>query len=188
MIRFGRNPHWKGQEPKLDAFEIHMYKNLDVLSLALEKGEIDTYYKYASSYPYANIDRLKATGRFEFVEKLNMGLVFLGFNLRQPPCSDRNFREALSYAIDYEEILALDALGFGEIPSRGFVPPSTGGYQKTTSLSHDPQKAKQLLAAAGYRDADGNDWIEYPSGKELADVGSRSCGLDTGRRAAGGLS
>jgi len=61
VIRFAKNPYWKGQEPKLDAFEIHVYKNLDVLSLALEKGEVDTYYKYASSYPYANIDRLEAT-------------------------------------------------------------------------------------------------------------------------------
>jgi peptide/nickel transport system substrate-binding protein len=167
VIRFEGNPYWKGQQPTLDGFEIHMYKNMDVLSLALEKGEVDTYYKYASSYPYANIDRLKETGRFEFVEQLNMGLVFLGFNLRRMPGADRSFREALTYAIDYEEILTLDALGFGQTPGRGFVPPSMGGYQSTPSLSHDPQKAKQLLASADYRDMDGNEWIEDPSGREL---------------------
>ena len=167
VVRFARNRHWRGQQPRLEGFEIHMYKNLDVLSLALEKGEVDTFYQYASSYPYAGIDRLEATGGFEFVEKPNLGLVFLGFNLNRSPLEDRSFREALAYAVDYPEVLKLDTLGYGQVPTRGFVPPSMGGFRSTTALSHDPQKARRLLDAAGYRDTDGNGWLEDLAGKEL---------------------
>ena len=71
-------------------------------------------YKYASSYPYTHIERLKKSEHYTFDRRLNMGLVFLGMNLRKPPLSDRRFREALSYAIDYEEIIRLDALGYAE--------------------------------------------------------------------------
>ena len=65
VVTFARNTYWEGDEPALDGFEVHIYKNMDVLSLALENGDVDTYYKYASSYPYANINRLEKTENFD---------------------------------------------------------------------------------------------------------------------------
>lgn len=160
VISFTKNPHWQGQQPQIDGFEVHCFKNMDVLSLALEKNEVDTFYKYAGSYPYANIERLKAKGNFEFTQKLNMGLVFLGMNLKKPPFTDKNFRQALSYAVDYAEIVKLDALGYGEVPNRGFVPTSMGGYTPTTKLEYLSERAKSLLAQAGYSDSNGNGILE----------------------------
>lgn len=167
VVRFGRNPHWKGAQPKINGYEVQCYKNAEVLALALEKGDVDTYYAYAATYPYAGIDRLKATGRFEFVEKANLGLPLLAFNLKKAPFDDRAFREAFTYALDYAEIARLDALGYGRIATRGFVPPGMGGYAGKPALAYDPAKAKSLLAAAGYRDADGNGLLEGRDGKEL---------------------
>ncbi len=167
IIEFTRNPHWQGEEPELDGYEIHLYKTTQVLSLALEKGEIDTFYKYASSYPYAGIDQLRKTGKFAFVQKPNLGLVFLGFNLQRSPGNDRSFREAVSYAIDYEEILELDGMGFGSTPNRGFVAPSMGGFVETEPLSYDPDRAAALLEAADYIDSDGDGLIEDTDGADL---------------------
>lgn len=159
-ISFAQNPHWQGQQPQIAGFEVHCYNNMDVLSLALEKHDVDTFYKYAGSYPYANIERLKKTGNFELAQKLNMGLVFLGMNLKKAPLSDKNFRQALSYAINYPEIVKLDALGYGEVPNKGFVPTSMGGYTPTAKLDYAPEKARALLAEAGYADSDGNGLLE----------------------------
>lgn len=167
LISFKKNPYWKGKKPEIDSYEIHTFKSIDVLSLALEKGEVDTYFKYASSYPYANIDRLKKTGKFDFVEKQNIGLVFLGFNLKKEPVSDRIFRKALSYAIDYEEIVKLDALGYGRVPNRGFVPKSMGEFKATDKLEYNVSKAKELLSQGGYRDSNDNGKIEDRTGKDL---------------------
>ncbi len=168
VIRFSRNPYWQGRQPHINGFEIHMYKNTDILSLALEKGDVDTYYKYASSYPYANIERLKKTDAFDFFTKLNIGLVFMAFNLKQGATTDLDFRKALSYAVDYNEILQLDALGFGKIPTRGFVPPSMAGYTESEDLEYDPDRARLILSDAGYADRDKDGFLEDRKGQEIS--------------------
>lgn len=87
VIYFTKNPYWKGASPKFDSLEVHTFSNMDVLSLALEKGEVDAYYKYAGTYPYASLQKLRDTGSFDFVEKDNIGLMFLGMNLQKVhPC------------------------------------------------------------------------------------------------------
>jgi peptide/nickel transport system substrate-binding protein len=167
ILTFAKNPYWKGQPPQLDRIEIHLYNNLDVLSLALEKGDVDTYYKYASSYPYPNIERLKKTDRFDFVEKLNVGLYFLALNLKRTPMSDLKFREAMASAINYEEIIKLDAIGYGKVPTRGFVPVSMEHFKTTEPLVYDVEKAKKILEEAGYTDSDQNGIREGQDGKDI---------------------
>jgi peptide/nickel transport system substrate-binding protein len=44
LISYRKNPYWKGPQPELGGLEVHLYNNIDVLALALEKGEVDTYY------------------------------------------------------------------------------------------------------------------------------------------------
>lgn len=167
VVIFQKNPYWKGKAPQTETIEIHLYQNKDVLSIALEKQDIDIFYDYASSYPYPSLAKLHATGRFEFLETLNTGLVFLGLNLRKPPLSDPKFREALAYAIDYEEIIKLDALGYGEVPNRGFIPPSMEHFKKTPQLHRDLPRAKTILSSAGYTDSNGNGIIEGRDGKDI---------------------
>ncbi len=168
LISYRKNPYWKGPQPELNGLEIHLYNNIDVLALALEKGEVDTYYRYASTYPYSNVDRLKATDRFDFIEQPHLGLRFLGFNLRKKPMSDIRFREAISFAIDYQEIIKLDTLGYGEIPNRGFIPPVMPAFKETIRLEHDLERAKDLLTQAGYIDRDANGFREAIDTAEMS--------------------
>ncbi len=168
IITFVRNPFWKGKIPVIDRVEVHTFKSMDVLSLALAKGDIDMYWKYASTYPYQNIEALKKTGRFTFAEKPNLGLVFLGFNMRREPMSDRAFREAVSLALDYDELVRLDTLGYGDVPTAGFIPPSMEGYVKRDPLRQDTAKAAAALEAAGYRDGNGNGIREDRSGRDMS--------------------
>ena len=167
VIYFKRNPHWKGNVPNFDSVEIHTFANMDVLSLALEKGDVDAYYKYAGTYPYPSIKKLEDTGNFEFVEKDNIGLIFLGMNLKKEPMSDLSFRKALSYAINYSEMLKLDALGFGQVPNVGFVPLSMMNFKQTAQLEQNLSLAKSILDSAGYKDADGNGILEGKDGKDI---------------------
>lgn len=167
IIYFERNPYWKETAPNFNSVEIHTFSNMDVLSLALEKGDVDAFYKYAGTYPYPSIQKLKDTGNFEFVEKDNIGLIFLGMNLKKEPMSDISFRRALSYAINYSEILKLDALGFGQVPNAGFVPSSMMNFKETAQLEHNLSQAKAMLEEAGYKDADGNGILEGKDGKDI---------------------
>ncbi len=168
VIRFAKNLFWKGPKPNIDAVELHIYQNIDVLSLALDRGDVDVFYDYASSYPYQNLKMLRENSRFNFIEKLSTGLTFLGLNLGKPPMSDPDFREALSLAIDYGEIIKLDSLGYGKVPNRGFVPPSFKYYKETAPLEFDPHKARQILDDSGYSDKDGDGIREDQQGKDLS--------------------
>jgi len=167
VIYFQKNPYWEGTAPKFDSIEIHTFANMDVLSLALEKGDVDAYYKYAGTYPYPSISKLKDAGNFDFVETDNIGLIFLGMNLEKEPMSDLNFRKALSYAINYSEILKLDALGYGQVPNAGFVPPSMMDFKETTKLEYNLTRAKAILDGAGFEDANGNGILEGEDGKDI---------------------
>jgi peptide/nickel transport system substrate-binding protein len=167
VILFQKNPFWKGQQPEIQAIGLHIYNNKDVLALALEKGEVDTYYRYASSYPYPNLKRLEETGNFDFIDEPHLSLKFLGFNLKKKPMSEFNFREAVSYAINYEELIKLDLLGYGEIPNTGFLPRVMPNFKETTPLRFNPEKAKNILVRAGYTDSNGNGIREDLNGNDI---------------------
>lgn len=164
---FEKNPYWKGKAPESETVEVHFYSSADVATLSLENGEVDTYYKYAGSYPYSGIEKLEKTGNFDFIEKTDIGLVFLAPNLKKAPLSDEEFREALAYAINYEEIVNLETLGYGKVPNRGFVPPTMESFKETEKLEYNPEKAREILEKAGYSDSNGNGILE---GKDRKDI------------------
>jgi len=167
VVIFQKNPYWKGPSPKIDGIEIHFFQNKDVLSFALEKGDIDIFYDYASSYPYSSLAKLKSNPRFGFIENMNMALCFLGFNLRKPPMDDFLFREAISCAVNYQEIIKIDLMGYGQVPNRGFVPPSMEFFKDTPPLLFDPSRAKEILEKAGYKDGNENGVVEDGQGNDI---------------------
>ena len=168
LLVFARNPYWTGQAPHIEKIEIHLYKNLDVLCLALEKGEVDTFYQYAATYPYANLERLRAKPNFAFLEQPDSGLTYLGFNLTAGPLTSAALREAITLALDYEEIVRLELLGHGRPASRGFVPPYMPQYVETPLFRYDPDAARSLLKKSGYSDENGDGLLEDPEGKTLS--------------------
>ncbi|HWQ66729.1 MAG TPA: ABC transporter substrate-binding protein [Methanospirillum sp.] len=164
---FKKNPNWKGDAPYYDQVELSWFKNEDAAAKALESGAMDTFWKYASAYPYAAIDSLKGTGKFEILETPTSGMTFIGFNLKNEPMSDINFRKAFASAINYPELVEITTLGHGSVPSSGFVPPAMDGYVKTAPMQYDADGAKKILADAGFKDSDGNGIIENKEGKDI---------------------
>ncbi len=166
VLYFEKNPHWKGTQPNIDSVEVHMYSNMDVLSIALKRGDVDAYYKYGRGYPYANVRALEED-TFDFVVTDYTGLTFLGMNIHKEPFSDVSFREAISYAIDYDEIERIVALGYGGAANRGFVPRSMAYFKETERLEYDSSNAKEILDDAGYVDLDGDGLREDLNGDDM---------------------
>jgi peptide/nickel transport system substrate-binding protein len=166
-LTFKKNPFWKGKAPYYDAVIVSWFKNEDAASKSLENGEMDTYWKYSGSYPFANIESLQSTGTFDILEKPSTGVTFLGFNLNKEPMSDLAFREAISKALNYQELVDISTLGHGRVPNTGFIPPAMNGYVETDQLQYNPDDAKKILENAGYKDSDGNGIIEGNDGKDL---------------------
>ncbi|MBC8123770.1 MAG: peptide ABC transporter substrate-binding protein, partial [Gemmatimonadaceae bacterium] len=79
---------------------------------------------------------------------------YYDLNVRRKPFNDIRVRQALNLAVNKEDI-AYKYVGRGEIPAYTFVPPGVPGYVPLPGPKHDPQKARKLLAQAGFPDGKG---------------------------------
>jgi oligopeptide transport system substrate-binding protein len=73
---------------------------------------------------------------------------YFGFNTKKPPFDNPKVRQAFAYALDrnyYPELLQS-----GQKPITSFISPGLVGYNPDIGLSYNPEKARQLLAEAGY--------------------------------------
>lgn len=88
------------------------------------------------------------------------GYAYLGYNLSNPLFSDPAVRRALAHAIDKQAIVKGVLLGQGT-PIVGPYKPGTYWYDtRIADYPHDPDKAKALLAEAGWTDSDGDGVLD----------------------------
>lgn len=91
---------------------------------------------------------------------LSSSYSYLGYNLKDPRFADKRVRQALSYAINKQELVKGVLLGLGR-ECTGPMKPGTYWYNpKVKRYPYDPAKAKELLGAAGWRDTDGDGVLD----------------------------
>jgi len=103
---------------------------------------------------------------------LSANVAFLFLNTAKKPFNDPNFRKALYYAIDINKIINSAYEGAVVASNPVGLLPYWQQYLATDLLNqygykYDPQKAKQILDQAGYKDVNGDGWRETPDGKPL---------------------
>ena len=159
-----------GNELKLEAFADYWRKKPAVKHLimrsipdestravAVKTGEVDVAYLFGG--PVAQ--DLKRTPGVTIKAPLLYGMYWLDFLDQWDPKSpwhDRRVRQAASIAIDRNAINQAEMLGLGK-PTGAFVPPEFDFALKVDPPAHDPKRARQLLAEAG-----------YPNGFEAGDL------------------
>ena len=81
---------------------------------------------------------------------LSFGYTYLGYNLKTPLFADKRIRQAISYAINKDEIISGVLLNLGK-PANGPYKPGTWAYNdKVKIYNYNPQKARELLREAGW--------------------------------------
>ncbi len=90
---------------------------------------------------------------------------YVGWNTRDPRFEDARVRRALTLAMDRAGLLEAALYGHGQVAS-GPVPPWHPHAPDVAPLPHDPDSARALLAAAGWRDGDG-DGVRERRGTEM---------------------
>ncbi|MDI9394196.1 MAG: ABC transporter substrate-binding protein [Euryarchaeota archaeon] len=162
--------YW-GQSPAIDQIDIRYFANTDTMMLAFQKGEIDVPYAYATGYSPYYVPKLLDNENIGIMTQKNGGITsVLWFNENKTYFDSKTFRQAVSYAIDYEEMKNIFTSGYGSIPDAGFVPQSTLYYKETRPLAYDVNKSKDLLDAAGFKDTNGDGFREAPDGKKFQPV------------------
>ena len=75
---------------------------------------------------------------------------YYGFNVTKPPFDNPRIRRALSHAIDRSQIPVI--LKGGQLPTASWIPKGMFGYNPGIGPQFNPEKARTLLAEAGYPD------------------------------------
>ena len=175
QIEICRNPnYYKADQglPYLDCIKFRQYSDNSQIQPALMADEID----WGSNF-IADIDKTYVEPNPEahgYWYPAN-DLINIYLNTRQAPFNDIAFRQAFSMALDRDTIVDLAAYGYptaerhvtgiGEFFKTAFNDDVNAKYDYLAE--YNPEKAAQLLDAAGYKDVDGDGFRENPDGSAI---------------------
>ena len=91
-------------------------------------------------------------------------------SLGNPVLLDKQFRQAVNWAVDREKVVSIAMNGYAEVGSTLVVPYSQYHWEPPadSAFTYDPAKANELLDAAGYTDVNGDGFRETKDGAELS--------------------
>lgn len=149
-----RNPrYWRGA-PLLDEYVVKVVADTQALFLQLKSGELDR-----GDVDAALADSIRSDGRLRVHSWDGLTYHYIGWSLRNPRVAalgDVRVRRALAHAIDVPGMITALLRGAG-VPVQSHHPPASWAF--TPGLDehrYDPDKAEELLRAAGFsRAADG---------------------------------
>ena len=156
-ITFAVNEYYP-QKPNVEKIVYQLFGNEDTMYLALQQGDIDMVWAYSTGVAGTYQDVLSTDTNVSLVNVAAANApAVLAFNNAKGLFSDENLRQAVSYALNYEEFKTYFGSAYAEIPNRGFVPSTMVGYTDTEKLTTDTAKADEYMKAAGYteKNADG---------------------------------
>jgi peptide/nickel transport system substrate-binding protein len=151
-ITLERYDDYWGNEAYFEKIIFRFITDDNTRALALETGEIDI----AQSIPASQVSYLESTGLVDLEIYPSLSIDYIGFNCQKEPFNDVRIRQALRYAIDLESMVDI-AYGVGVTAEAadGICTPSFCDYipaSEELTYHYDPEKAKELLAEAGYPD------------------------------------
>ncbi len=145
LEKFGE--YW-GTPAQLDKVTLKIMENADSLMMSLQSGAIDLC-AHLTSTQVAQLEKdfNVAEGTMNLVQAMYL-------NNAEKPFDDVRVRQALCYAVDKQEVIDLAFDGYGS-PIGSSMYPAFGKYfddSLTNYYTKDVEKAKALLAEAGYPD------------------------------------
>jgi len=90
---------------------------------------------------------------------------YFGFNLKDPRFADKRVRQAFAHAINKPELIEGVTMGLAREATGPFRPGTWAYTDKVKRYPYDPAKARQLLAAAGWTDKNGDGVLRNKEGQ-----------------------
>ncbi len=151
-----KNAHyWDAETVKLKEIRFYPIEQLLAEERMFKAGQLHK----TEWMPIAKIEKYKSSGAPEYVTFPYLGTYFYMFNVTKPPFNDARVRKALAYAIDRESI-AKNVTKGQQTPAYTLTPPDVLGYTAKAKMTYDRDKARKLLADAGYPNGAGMPPLE----------------------------
>ena len=143
-----RNDDYYKGPANIEKIIFELVEEPSTMRLKIEAGEVDVIHKLQTDMIMA----LAKSPDVNIVETPGLTCTYLAFNNETPPFDDVRVRQALSYAVDYGQIMEYIIKDSG-MQMRGPLPKGMPAFDETVKLyPRDLDKAKSLLAQAGYPD------------------------------------
>jgi oligopeptide transport system substrate-binding protein len=148
-IEVRRNPHyWNAANVGLNGIRFYPIENPYTETRAFLSGQLHTTYQLPS-----DLIKTMAETKPQFLrQEPYVGTTFIRLNTTRPGLSDSRVRQALSLTLDRDQLCKYILEGF--FPANSMTP-KMGAYEPEPKLSFDPEKARALLAEAGYPNGEG---------------------------------
>ncbi len=148
LVLVANDDYWGGR-PALDKVVFRTIADDTVRIAELTTGGIDV----ANQIDFKDVASVDADPNLQLITGTFWNVQFLGFNQTVPPFDNLQFRQALQYAVNKQNIS--DAVFYGNYTlGAGPVAPGLLGYDESlqSTYAYDPDKAKSLIAESGVTD------------------------------------
>jgi peptide/nickel transport system substrate-binding protein len=150
------NPDYFEGRPYLNRYIFRVIPDNSVQFLELRQRSIDTMSLTPDQYE-AYPEFFRAYNKFRYP---SFSYTYLAFNLDHPLFGDKRVRRALAHALKKDEIIDGVLLGYGR-RATGPFPPSSWAFDETVAdYEYNPEKARALLAQAGWTDSNGDGILD----------------------------
>ncbi len=154
QVRLVRNPHFRewSHAAQPDGYPDEIVVRLGVpaekLAAQVETGTADL----ANALRGEDTERLRPMYASQVHESPGVSTSYLYLNVRAPPFDDPRVRRAFNYAVDREQLVALDPGRLVRATCQ-VLPPNFPGYRAHCLYPHDLSRARRLVTASGTRGA-----------------------------------
>lgn len=176
-VQFVANEHYFKGKPKVDKVVLEVVPPTSI-GEALRTGKYDL----ATSYPTNQYDSIKDLQNLALLGRPELSYSYIGFKLGKYDTTNKvnvfdekskmnsiELRQAVAFAMDVEGVAEKFYQGLRERGNSLIPPVFTSFYDATLEgYNYDPEKAKELLDKAGFKDVDGDGIREDKDGKKFS--------------------
>lgn len=146
-VELERNEDYWGEKPAYSSLTFKFITEAANRAIEVETGGVDVAYDISPN----DVARLEDNPECKVVQGQGYKFTYVTFNMQDEYLKDRKVREALTYAIDMPSLV--DAVYSGTaVTANSVMNPNMFGYVEIGENPYDVEKAKELLAEAGYPD------------------------------------
>jgi peptide/nickel transport system substrate-binding protein len=163
-VELVKNEDFYAGAPNLDSVVFKIVPDANTQIAQALSGELDLFVVDDK----ATIERLKSSDKLNVVANDTTKYFWISLNQENELFTDVKVRQAFVHAIDRQAIIDTVLKGYAKLADAAITPNQAFYYtDQVTRYNYDPEKAKQLLAEAGWTDSDG-DGIVDKDGKKFS--------------------
>lgn len=156
LIRVRKNPHyWDATTVRLNEIVFHAINSVDAEERAFRAGQLHV----TEALPLGKIDPYRESGSAALRIEPFLSVYFYRLNVTHPVLQDIRVRQALRLSLDRKRLVDTVLRG-AQMPADSFTPRGIGNYVPPTGPATDPERARRLLAEAGFPEGDGFPQLE----------------------------